>query len=368
MPDDADPTEEGERLRVRRRRRRRSSDEDRGQRATEAAGITLDQHQWHAGSGHGRDRRRGRDGKDSARRNVNPLVRRSNRIFIRIALGILAAVAVFAAYQQGSRTGAHRERMRNKALSDKALTGSVTDPSEARRLALVEVEKGYEVRATGNALAAIERFQAAKDIDPRLPGAYVEMGLLWLRLRNPVEADTMFLKAIRSGEDPARAHYQRGVLLAANGSFPEAYSEFAAAVELAPFDPYPWYYWGDSLRAEGKPAEALAKLQKAEARAVEQSDLFVIRAKRLLCMVEAMAPDTEGRLEAELAKPEPGGEWLLAAAALRLRKERFAEGADLLGRSRRALQPLFFAYLLSDKFFDLYRNRPEIAAILKPAP
>jgi len=362
MPDaDSSPGEEPKH--GRRRRRRRVAGGGGGEiSATEAAGITLDDHHWHAGSGEGRARRKGRDGKDSGRRNVNPMVRRSNRFFVRVALLVLTGVALFAAYQQGTRTGQERERMRTRAAFEKAQVGSVADPSEARRLALIEVEKGYEARVSGDHQGAIARFQAAKDIDPRLPGAYVEMGVSWLRLRNPVEADTMFLKAIRSGEDASRAHYQRGILLAGNGSFPESFTEFQSSILLAPFDAYPWFYWADSLRMFGRPSEAIEKLQKAESRATEQSDLFVIRSKRLLCMIEANAPEIAGMIEAELAQPEPGGEWLLAAAAERLRSAQYAEAADFLARSRRALQPIFFAYLFNDKFFDLYRNRPEIAA------
>jgi tetratricopeptide (TPR) repeat protein len=364
MPD-TESSESGEQ-RVRRRRRRRRSAEETGElRATDAAGIQLDQHPWHAGSGQGRDRSRGRDGKDSGRRNVNPLVRRSNRLFIRLALLVLTGVSIFAAYQQGTRNGSSRERMRNQALLSKSQVGTVADPSEARRQAMVEVDKGYESLANGNPMEAVERFQAAKDIDPRLPGVYVEMGLAWSRMKNPVEADTMFLKAIRTGEDAPRAHYHRGVLLAGAGSFPESFQEFRSATELAPFDPYPWFFWGEALRAQGKPAEAVEKLQKAEVRAVEQSDLFVIRTKRLLCMIEAQSPEVEAHIDSELAKSEPGGEWLLAAAAHRLRHEQYAEAGPLLQRAKAALQPLFFRYLLADKFFDLYRGRPEVAAAIK---
>ena len=367
--DDPEPpaADEPESQRVRRRRRRhRSSDEPGNRKATEAAGITLDSHDWHAG-GRRDQRRRGRDGRDSGKRNVNPLVRRSNRIFVRIALAILAAVAVWTAYQYGKREGIQGERHRQMARSTSALPATGT-ASELRRQALAEVDLGYAARAQGQVALAREHFRKAKDLDPRLPGAYVEMALLWLRDRNPVEADTLLLQSIRAEEDLARAHYHRGVLLAGNNSFPEAFVAFQTATEVAPFDPYPWFYWGDALRSYGRPSEALEKFHRAELRASEQSDLFVIRAKRLLCMVEAEAPELQGLLDTALASPEPSGEWILAAAALALRKEQYPAAAGLLARARQSLQPLFFSFLTGDKFFDLYRARKELAPVLAAGP
>jgi Flp pilus assembly protein TadD len=76
--------------------------------------------------------------------------------------------------------------------------------------------------------------QALIDQHPRLPGPYINLGIIQLNEDKPAEAQASFTTAIELKPDSLPAHNQLGVALRMQGKFQQAEQTYRTALQLAP--------------------------------------------------------------------------------------------------------------------------------------
>jgi len=289
-----------------------------------------------------------------------------------IAVLLLGIVAGAYFYGKHAASTPATGRPAQSTESDASATGetAVSAPLAPAVLSADAAEKisaAFGLLRDGEQEKARDLFAAVQRENPAFPGLWNQIAKIEHRLNRGQIAITNVDQAIRAGEPPADMLMLKGQILAAQGAFPAAYGAFAEAVAANPFDPYIYFYWGEALRVDGRLQQAVAKLDEAHRRATQQSDTFIIHIKWLLARIEADQNDAlKSEIAAELAKPEPSGDWLLAGAVLALMENRTEDDAIFLDRARVALQPAFFGFCISDKFFDLYRTHPLLGRRLIP--
>ncbi len=163
---------------------------------------------------------------------------------------------------------------------------------------------------------------------------------------------------------PADALFMEGLLQMSASNFANASQTFDQATSCDPTREDFYYFWGESLRRQGKPAEAAARLRSALLRNQHEAMDGFYRMKMWLSEIQAgidVSSGSAAEVDAQLASPYPSGYALAAAAARALRAENFPSTADALRRASRTLDPLVFQLLLQDSLFTLASFRPELA-------
>lgn len=113
------------------------------------------------------------------------------------------------------------------ALSSEGLT--------PRDTVATHVNRGILRLRRGDAVGAMADFDAAMQLDPAEPEAYLNRGSVLIRQEQVEPALAMFNAALeRNTSRPALAYYGRGVAHEAMGRMRDAYSDYVRASELAP--------------------------------------------------------------------------------------------------------------------------------------
>ena len=110
---------------------------------------------------------------------------------------------------------------------------------------------------------AIEKFEKATEMDPRLADAYSNWGSALTHFRKYDEAIEKFKKAIEINPQHAIAYYNWGTALNNLGMFDKAIEKFEKAAEINPQIADYYSDWGFVLLNQGKLNEAIEKLKKA---------------------------------------------------------------------------------------------------------
>ncbi len=229
------------------------------------------------------------------------------------------------------------------------------------------ISDAFGLARTGELEKAHDLFIKIQGENPAVHGLLHQIAKLEFRLHRQLEALQFIDRAVRDGETTSQALLLKGQILATQGAFPTAYVAYEQAAMADPSDPYVFFYWAEALRIEGRPRQAAAKLDEAHRRSIQQTDTFIIQIKWLLARIESDEGETlKSEIETHLADPDPSGDWLLAAAALALQENRAEDAAPLLDRARVALQPAFYNFCISDKFFDIYRGNAAVGKRLTP--
>jgi Flp pilus assembly protein TadD len=76
--------------------------------------------------------------------------------------------------------------------------------------------------------------QALIEQHPRLPGPYINLGIIQLNEDKPAEAEASLSTAIELKPDSLPAHNQLGVALRMQGKFQQAEQSYRTALQLAP--------------------------------------------------------------------------------------------------------------------------------------
>ena len=122
-----------------------------------------------------------------------------------------------------------------------------------------EALKAYEV-----ALAPVEKDLAAgKIVDPVTGQAYMNLGAIFTRKQNWPRALDAYQKAVRLQPKLSAAHYNIGTILYRMGRPDEAYDSFVKAVDLDPALPLAHYNLGLIELKRGRDDAALERLEKA---------------------------------------------------------------------------------------------------------
>ena len=211
---------------------------------------------------------------------------------------------------------------------------------------------------------ALEKFGEALSKDENLKGVRYQMAVAAYQAGDNAKAAEIARECIAQKEAVADAHILLGTIAARDGEHATASTEFAAAVEAEPANAMALYNWSESLRTEGKPAEALEKLSQAMSRNPGEP-LYAL--KQRLARIEAgdgldqLVAETQTQVQLD----PPAGDWLLTAAAIDLSRGESASAAQMLEGARQNMQPILFVGILQeDPFFRKYKDDPAVAPFL----
>ncbi len=226
------------------------------------------------------------------------------------------------------------------------------------------IEQALTAERSGNWHDAAERLIAAKYKNLKYPGILFRVGKLAYDHGDFNSADRLFERAIAFGENAATANYFRGLLATRHRDLPAAERFFEAAANADPFTPDYYYYWGEALRMDHHPQEAIVRYQQAEHRARTDQDAAVCRFKVRMARIEAGDVDKLNEEIQRLAKDNfLTVDWLMTDAAVKIRGGKIDEALRRIyearaGDSRRGL----FLSCASDALFDdASKKRVEIA-------
>jgi len=203
-------------------------------------------------------------------------------------------------------------------------------------------------------------FEEAKKLDPMLKGVDYQMAVSAFNLGDEARTEKYAYATIAANDSGANAYNLLGTLYARRGDYPAAEWAFAQGIALNPADPIPLYNLSEALRAQGRSVEAMDRLREAIQRNPGEP-LYALKLR--LAKIEAgqsieLIPD----VDRELALKPPAGDWLMTAAAIALKADRFGEAAALLASARGQMQPiLFFGLIQEDPLFRQYKQQPQIA-------
>ncbi len=169
------------------------------------------------------------------------------------------------------------------------------------------------------------------------------------------------------GEEISACHILRASLIARNGKPEAVLREYEAAAAAAPFEPKPFFFWGESLRRSGRPQAALVRLEEAVARATDPDMADFYRFKERLTLIEIdRGAELADDLKAKLSAPAPAPDWILTAAAIELHKGDRAAATRFLDRAAALLTPDELENRLRDYYFFGFAREPALAKFYDP--
>ncbi len=162
-----------------------------------------------------------------------------------------------------------------------------------------------------------------------------------------------------------------GLVSLVEKNFQEAETSLAAAVAADPTRPDFFFLWGECLRDEGKPLEAVDRFRSALLRNAYETADGLYRLKLWLSEIDANVENTEGlsaAIDTALAQPSPPMETLFAAAARDLKAGNSRAAAEHVRRARDRVDPEVYHVIMNDPTFAPFRARLEAAEPMPSAP
>jgi tetratricopeptide (TPR) repeat protein len=221
----------------------------------------------------------------------------------------------------------------------------------------------------GNWQEAVDRYISAKYKNLAYSGLLFHVGKIYYDHSDFTSADAALERAIAFGENIDSANYYRGMIALGREDLPAAERFFEAASNAAPFNADYVYSWAETLRKGHHPHEAIARYEQAAVRAGGPEET-ICRFKTRMATVET---GDVAQLSAELEKKSAEGplsvDWLMTAAALRIRSGG-VDAAIVLVREARAIDQSrlfsFFAACAGDRFFtNACRGYPDLAQVCR---
>jgi len=217
------------------------------------------------------------------------------------------------------------------------------------------VEQGLAAERLGNWPAAAERYLSAKRKNLGYRGILFRVGKLHYDHASFDLADKILENAIALGEDVAAANYLRGMIATGRNNLQAAEGFFEAAANAEPFAAVHYYNWADALRRDHHPKEAIPIYERGATRVRGDQERAVYQFKARMSMIEAgESPSLSEEVEAKQRAGELPVDWLMTAAALRIREGNIPDAVQLIDKARMAnaagLYSLF-ASCAADMFF-----------------
>ena len=261
--------------------------------------------------------------------------------------------------------GAVRGSANNRALAGHPLKDAADELTKTEQ---DQVDAAFAANKAGNFADAAKLFAAMQTKHPEWGGLDIEIGRAQLYQHDLAAAGATLKEAQGKGLALPDASFLLGLLFMTNSSFPEAEASFAKATALDPTRPDFYYFWGECLRREGKPLEAISKFRAALLRNQYETAEGLYRLKLWLSSIQADQEKTDGtneQIDAGLTQPRPPMEALFAAAIREIKADHVKDAADLLHRARQLVEPTVFFVILQDPSFVQESWRPELADLYK---
>ena len=226
-----------------------------------------------------------------------------------------------------------------------------------------QVDAAFDAVKKGHYQAGREQFNALHDQHPEWWSMSIESARSSLYLHDALEAQRT-LHASPSIQSLPDADFILGLLHLTNKEMDLAESSFASAVARDPARPDFYFFWGECLRRDGKPLEAVKRFRSALLRNQYENAEGLYQLKLWLSEIQAdqeAASGTNKEIDTALALPRPPYEALFAAAARRLKAKQPKEAADFIRRAQAITEPAVFRVIMQDPTFLEEQNRPELA-------
>lgn len=280
-----------------------------------------------------------------------------------IVLGIL--IAIVAIFFAGRKFDAIRYRIMSQFRPAKFEAG----PDKFPGLSAAElIEAALVAERQGDWNGAVERFMAAKRKDIRYQGILFRVGKTSYDRGEWEQADRALELALQFGENVAMANHLRATIAVRRHDLAAAERFAAAAANAEPLQGDFYYYWGEILRLNQRPRDAIRRYQEAIQRTPSAADATLCQFKIRLARLEAaeasaLATEIEARRQAGTLTLD----WLMTDAALRLHLGKIQEAAQLLTAARARGVAGLFDPLVGDVVFRRAAEAyPEIAAVVTP--
>jgi tetratricopeptide (TPR) repeat protein len=232
------------------------------------------------------------------------------------------------------------------------------------------VEQALDAEREGKWQEVVERLLAAKRKNLSYPGIFSHLGKMAFDHKDFDNADKLFEKSIGFSEDLAGANYYRGIIATHRHDLKAAERDFETAASEAPFSPNYYYYLGEVLRLDLKPKEAIQRYEQAERRSVTNQDRLISQFKIRMARIEAaQSLQVENEVENQRKKGPLSVDWLMTAAALKIRQGHIEEARELMESARAGTEPSVFGSCLNDPVFvDACRQNSQLADVCRMEP
>ena len=230
-----------------------------------------------------------------------------------------------------------------------------------------EVDDAFEATKKGRYDDARRRFSALREKHPEWPSMAVEASRDCL-YQGDTQAAQNILGVLTANRLTPDADFMLALLHLTNKEFDLAETSFGTAVALDPARPDFYYFWGECLRRDGKPQEAIGRFRSALLRNQYENSEGLYQLKLWLSEIQSDQEEASGggkEIDAALAQARPPYEALFAAAGRALKVRRYADAADFITQAQTITEPAVFRVIMQDPTFLEESTRPELAGFYK---
>ena len=291
---------------------------------------------------------------------VEPVRSRSPKETARLVLGglLLFAAGGAAGWLFGTSAKTSRTEAASQARTVNRPSVVLSEKTQA------EVDDAFEASKARRYQDAQMRFDALRKAHPEWPSMAIEDARAAFGNKNPGAAAQTLTDLLRADSTP-----DADLLLAlthlAHREFAQADEYFDMAAAFDPARPDTYYFWGECLRAEGKPRAAAEKFRSALLRNRYETAETLFQLKLWLSQIQSNQEESAG-IDAALAiKPRPPYSAFFAAAARSIKANGFKDAAAWIGRGQLCTEPSVFRLILDDPLFSQESWRPELREFYK---
>jgi tetratricopeptide (TPR) repeat protein len=230
------------------------------------------------------------------------------------------------------------------------------------------IETALAAEKRGDWQEAAERFIAAKRKNRAMPGILFRLGKSSYDRGDMQGAEIALEHAIRFGENLPVANYYRGLIAVRRHDLAAGTRFFEAAANAEPFVADFHYFWGEALRLDHHPREAIKRYQQAVLRTPSTQDATLCQFKIRLARIEAAeAPKIAAEVEEARKAGDLSVDWLMTDAALLIHAGKIAGAAQRISEARaKGLSGLYLTCAGDTVFRKAAETYPEIAALVAP--
>ncbi len=228
------------------------------------------------------------------------------------------------------------------------------------------IETGILAQKRGDWMDGAERLMAAKRRNLAIPGILFVLGKTSFERGDLDAADVGFGHAIRFNENLPEANYYRGLIAMRRHDYAAASRFFEAAAASDPFVADFFFFWGETLRLDHHPTDAIRRYEQAARRSANADDATLCEFKMRLARIEAGDVD---KLRQELAERRSAGplsvDWLMTDAALQIHTGEVPAAVPLINEARaRGMTGLFLTTSTDALFRTAAEGHSEISSAL----
>ena len=229
------------------------------------------------------------------------------------------------------------------------------------------VDDAFAATKKGRYDEAHRRFEDLRAKHPEWPSMAVESARTSLYQHDAQQAMNT-LGVLTANRLTPDADFMLALLHLTSKEYDLAEAAFGVAVALDPARPDYYYFWGECLRRDGKPQEAIAKFRAALLRNQYENAEGLYQLKLWLSEIQADQEESSGggkEIDDALLQPHPSYEALFAAAGRAIKVGKYADAAAFITKAQEVTEPAVFRVILQDPAFLEESLRPPLAGFYR---